>query len=103
MSKSIDDLAHPQIQGQYMILILRTKVKVIDVCNTSSLGDTLLCLIWYDYVKDTETLRSEHEAMKIKRFFKFRLQMYFPFFVIIELAIASFESPLPMDGLSKFD
>ena len=53
--KSKDDLAQPQIHGENIILILRSKVKVIqsvmNVCDTSYNGYTLMCETKYDYVK----------------------------------------------------
>ena len=52
MSKSKDDLAQTQIHGGNKILILRAKgqsnTEVMNLCDTLSYGDTLLCQIWYD-------------------------------------------------------
>ena len=48
ISKSTNDLAKTQIHGENIILILRPKVKVINVCDTSSHGDTQT---WNDLLK----------------------------------------------------
>ena len=53
MSKSKDILLNP-IHGENIILILRSKVKVIELINvrdTSYHGDTLTYPTKYDYVK----------------------------------------------------
>ena len=57
------DLAQIQIHGDNMILMLRPKVKVMNVCDTSSHGETLMCQIRYDLVcQKTKKLRPEHKA-----------------------------------------
>ena len=45
-----------QIHGENIILILRSKVKVINVRDTLYHGDTLTCQTKYDYVKGQKSL-----------------------------------------------
>ena len=52
-----------QIHGEIIILILRSKVKVINVHDTLYHGDTLTCQTKYDYVKGQKKLNPEHKAM----------------------------------------
>ena len=48
---------------QNIILILRSKVKVINVCDTFYHGDTLTCQTKYDYVKGQKSLVLNTKAM----------------------------------------
>ena len=54
VSKSKEDLAKTQIHGENIILILtksQGQTQVMNVFDILSHGDTLMCQIWYDYVK----------------------------------------------------
>ena len=55
ISKSKDDLAQKTIYFENLILNFETKnechTEVMNICDTSPYGDTLMCHIWYDYVK----------------------------------------------------
>ena len=55
MTKS-EDILPDSIHGENIILILRSKVKVINVRDTLYHGDTLMCQTKYDYVKGQKSL-----------------------------------------------
>ena len=58
MSKSKDDLGQTQIHGEKNNFDIEAKgqghTDVMNVCDTLSLSKTLMCQIWYDYVKGQE-------------------------------------------------
>ena len=67
MTKIKYDLAQKQIHSEKIILIEaigQGHTEVVNVFYTSSYGDTLVCQIWYYYVKSTKKLLAIHESAK---------------------------------------
>ena len=69
VSKSKDHLAKTQKHGENLILNIEAKgqgqTEVMNVCDTLSYGDILMCQIWYEYVKGLcqKKLWPDHQAV----------------------------------------
>ena len=53
MAKNKEVMAQTQTPVQKLIILtLKLKVKVINIPDTSSHSDTLMCQVWYAYLKE---------------------------------------------------
>ena len=91
-----------QIHGENIILILRSKVKVINVRDTLYHGDTLTCQTKYDYVKRQKSLvlntKQCHKPYKFDLEVKFNVVsgswMYLTHPVMVIDQSAKFDMPM---------